>query len=191
MADESDNEKSPGGELPDPPLSFKERPWPRPWMGEFLEALSRTPFVTAAADAAHINRQHTYDVRAANPEFAAAWVEAQAQAVELLERSVHRWATTGLPKVETRRKQVRDLEGNVIGEEVTTVEGTDVNPTLAMFVLKRFKPEYRESYRLEHTGADGGPMVVQHEQKLAEAVEEFDAEVVRLSEVREAKQAAG
>lgn len=177
---------SEAGEVVDPApevfVPYSERPWPRPWMGVFLDTLSRVPFVSSAAEAARINRQHVYDVRNQNPAFAYAWDEALGRAEEMIERVAHRWSTTGLPRVETRRKQLFDKDGNVIGEEVITVEGTDMNPQLLALVLKRFKPEYRESVQFRHTGADGGPVKITHEARLQQAVDRFEGEVLRLSD---------
>jgi hypothetical protein len=41
-----------------------------------------------------------------------------------------------------------------------------------MFYLKRWRPEYRENYRVEHTGAKGGPIRIDTEQ--------IDREIQRL-----------
>jgi hypothetical protein len=52
-------------------------------------------------------------------------------------------------------------------------------PVLAMFYLKRYRPEFRESYRVEQTGKDGGP--IRHEvAAVHEAVADFRAELERL-----------
>lgn len=161
-------------------VSFAEMEWPRPWMGVFLDTLARVPFVTAAAEAARINRQHTYDMRGQHPEFAEAWDQAKERGIELTERIAHRWGTTGLRREETREKEIFDKDGKLVSKEVITTSGLDVNPMLCALVLKRFRPEYRESVRLSHEGPDGGP--IQHEHRVKVAAERFEAEVLRLAE---------
>lgn len=137
-----------------PPAQWSARDWPRPWMGKFLDSLSLSPVVQSAARAAGINRQYAYEAAERWPEFAEAWEEARQQGVDVLEQHVHRWATVGVTLTERREK--RNERGEVVESTVTT--STSVSPTLAMFMLKRFRPEYRETHNVEHSGRGGGPV---------------------------------
>ena len=130
------------------PFEFSKRKWPRPWMGPFLDNLAALPVISYAAEAVKIDRRHIYRVRDTNPAFAEALEEARLRGVELLENHIHRWAVAGLKRVETTT--VYDETGKIVSRR--TVEGIDVNPTLAMFVLKRHKPEYRERLAVQHEG---------------------------------------
>lgn len=140
-----------------PPATFSLREWPRPWMGKFLDALAVQPVVATAARAAAINRQYAYEAADIWPEFKAGWIEAQAVGVELLESNTVRWATVGMDIKEITIKT--DKDGNVI--EKTERTGKHMSPTLAIFVLKRFKPEYRDTHVHQHTGPGGGPVQVE------------------------------
>lgn len=42
--------------------------------------------------------------------------------------------------------------------EVVEYEEIVRYPQAAMFILKRYRPEFRESFRVENTGPGGGPM---------------------------------
>lgn len=60
-------------------------------------------------------------------------------------------------------------------------EELHTSDTLAMFYLKRFRPEFRESFVVEQTGPGGGPL--KHEVTVVdEAVAEFRADLARLAE---------
>lgn len=165
-----------------PPMSWAEREWPLAWMGAFLESLSRVPVVSTAARAAGIGREYAYEAAGRHPVFKAAWAEALANSVELIEHQAVRWATVGISSTTTRTR--KDENGAVVEETTTTTR--EANPSLIMFILKRHKPEYRERYGLEHSGPGGGPIEMTVKEKLDEAVERFDAVVVRLADARAA-----
>lgn len=139
-----------------PALRWSDREWPRPWMGKFLDSLAMSPVIASAARAAGIARPYSYEAAAKWPVFAEAWAQAFQQGVDLVEQHVHRWATVGIEKVETR---VKTVDGRVV-EEVTTTS-KEANAGLAMFVLRKHRPEYREQMGVEHSGPGGGPVRVE------------------------------
>lgn len=151
-----------------PAPRFADRPWKYEWQGPFLDALSVMPVVASAARQAGVSRQWAYNIARIEPDFAEAWEQAYIQGVEVLEQHVHRWATVGIPFRETRT--VTKADGT---QEIAVTDRNDVNPQVAMFALRRHKPEYRDSTRVEHTGQGGGPVVLEvnrvpsHERLLA------------------------
>lgn len=95
----------------------------------FLETLRATCNVSEGARQAGVGRRTVYDWRDADPEFAAAWDEAEAEAVDNLEGVVYR----------------RAMEGE--------------SDRLAEILLKAHRPEkYVDRVRSEVTGRDGGPV---------------------------------
>lgn len=101
-----------------------------PKKAAFLHAYSECGNVTRAAMAAGIDRDNHYLWLRNNHGYAEAFEQAKEMAVETLEAEAHRRA----------------------------MAGSDV---LLIFLMKGAMPQkYRETHRLEHTGADGGPMAV-------------------------------
>jgi hypothetical protein len=100
--------------------------------------------------------------------------DAREEAADNLETFAHKWATTGL---EERHEEISyDAEGHVTARKVRVT--ANVSPTLLIFLLKAMRPaKYRETFRVENTGADGGPIRVQ----VKGAAEEFFAELDRLA----------
>lgn len=139
-----------------PPARFSDREWPLSWMGAFLDALAVMPVVASAARQAGVARAWTYESARNYPAFAQAWDEAYRQGVEVLEQHVHRWGTVGITLRETRT--VTRADGS---QETAVTETVNINPQIAMFALKRHKPEYRDTTRVEMTGAGGGPVSVE------------------------------
>jgi hypothetical protein len=62
----------------------------------FLEHLALTGNITGAARAAGLSRSGAYALRAKDGDFAAAWTEAAAEAVDALEREARRRAVEGV-----------------------------------------------------------------------------------------------
>jgi hypothetical protein len=143
--------------------------WPD-WAQPFLDSFSRgAPNVSRAAKAVGIHRRTVYKLRDRDETFALAFHDAREEALDLLEETIYALGTTGLKTTRTTTRT--DAEGNV---ETTIVEEVIRNPTLAMFFLKRWRPEYRETTRIEQSGPGGQP--IQHEVTIAEtAVEDFYA----------------
>ena len=125
------------------------------WRGAFLAALAQTGNVTAAARAAHVDRTTAYDLRAADPEFAALWRAALDEAADLLEQEARRRAHDGLVRYKFDRKG-QPLLHPTTGQPYCELEYSD---TLLIFLLKGARPEkYRERADLNLAGKDGGPI---------------------------------
>jgi hypothetical protein len=92
-------------------------------------------------------------------------------------------ATEGQARTKTVTKTFAD--GTV---ETTVTEEQHISDVVAMFLLKRWRPEYRESYRVEGSAPGGGPL--QTGANLDAAVEHFRAEVLRLAGEDGASEAA-
>lgn len=116
------------------------------WQTIFLRALARKGIVAAACRRAKVARSTAYDARNADPLFAAAWDEALEVAIEALEEEARRRAEVGV--LEPVFQQ---------GMKVGAIR--KYSDTLMIFLLKAHAPaKYRDNYRIEHTGADGGPI---------------------------------
>lgn len=168
------------------------RPRRTDWQEPFLEQFTFHGIQAWAARAAKVDVDTVNNDRKRDPAFAARYDEAFELSTAGLERTAVEWAIGGLKATETRTHTVTktDADGKVISRTDTTVtEKIDRNATLLIFLLKARRPEvYRESLRVEQTGADGGPVeirVTKEEQDAA--VERFGAEVVRLADAREAR----
>jgi hypothetical protein len=72
----------------------EKRPWPA-WARPFLAALRRSGNVVQACRVADIDRTITYDLRARDAEFAAAWEKAKEDAVDWLEEVAYHRAEGG------------------------------------------------------------------------------------------------
>lgn len=103
----------------------------RDWRPGFLAMFAATGSVLLSARAAGVNRTTPYEERAHNAEFAAAWQQAEEDAIQLLE-------------AEARRR---------------ALSTSDV--LLIFLLKARRPSVYRENPRIELTGADGGPILTQ------------------------------
>ncbi len=102
------------------------------WRATFLEILSETSNVTAAALAAGVDKKTAYNHRRDDPDFAEAWEDALDDATDALE-------------AEARRRALRGVEEPVYqgGKKVGTIR--KYSDTLLIFLLKGHRPErYRE-----------------------------------------------
>lgn len=140
-----------------------EKDWPQDWPNwapAVLTYLEKSPNMSRAAEHVGVERSTVYRLRDRDERFALALFDAREKAIDLLEESVYADATSGLPHRKTvTKKRLTDAGEEII--EVTESEELVRNPTLAMFFLKRWRPEYRESFKIEQTGAGGGP--IQHD----------------------------
>lgn len=127
----------------------------------FLAELLDGNTITGACQAAGLPRRTVYDWRDQDKTFADAWQTAYDRGTDLLEAEAQRRAIEGVEKPVT-----------VAGEREVI---RDFSDTLLIFLLKARRPErYRDNVRHEHTGADGGPVKVEHTRRLTLAdVAEF------------------
>jgi hypothetical protein len=112
----------------------------------FLDALSDTANVSAAAKKVRVSRGHMYRLRDEDIEFAAAWDEAVKLGTAALEDEAVRRAKDGTLKPVFYR-----------GEKVGTIR--EYSDTLLIFLLKARDPDkYAERVKKEVTGPGGGPI---------------------------------
>ena len=96
----------------------------------FLKCLANGDSIRSASEQVKVVRQTVYNWKENDEEFAAAWDEAMEAGIERLEDAAYNRA----------------------------MEGSD---TLMIFLLKAKRPKvYSDKQRLEHTGADGGPLSI-------------------------------
>jgi hypothetical protein len=145
----------PDVEEPDgPPLAPHERDWARVWQSPFLRSLSLIPDVSAACRVAHVGRTTVYATRDKDLEFRDAWREALELCRDLIQRTAHMWATTGVPVKSAKTRTVRktDAAGNVIETTTETVETetSERSATMMIFWLKAWYPDrYRWAEKQE------------------------------------------
>ena len=107
------------------------------WQAKFLEALSKMPNVTVAAETAHVTRDAAYMLRGRDESFKAKWDTAVKQGIERLEASAWHRAHTGILKP----IWMKDANGNPVKVD----EVREPSDVLTIFLLKSHKPEvYRE-----------------------------------------------
>jgi hypothetical protein len=103
------------------------------WRPLFLAGLRQHGIVRLACHEAGITRQKAYEHRAADPAFAAQWQSALDDAIDTL-------------------------------EEIARQRALESSDTLLIFLLKANRPAmYRDTYRHELQGVDGGPLRLQVE----------------------------
>lgn len=98
------------------------------WVETFLSQLAISPNVSAAAKAAGIARQYAYEVKAADPEFAAAWDDAVDQSTDSLVGEMYRRARDGVDEPVFH-------QGEVCGHK------RRFSDTLAIFLAKAHRPD--------------------------------------------------
>lgn len=104
----------------------------------FLASFAETATITHAARAAEIDRVTHYKWLQADPDYAAAFHEAEAEAVERLEREALRRAVEGTQKPVYHN-------GKVVGYV------TEYSDTLLIFLLKGARPQkYRDNAQLTY-----------------------------------------
>jgi hypothetical protein len=129
-----------------PPHALRARAW---WPA-FLDEMSRTCNVGLACEAAKISRSAVYLAKK-NPEFAEKYEQAEARAIERLESEAWRRGHDGYEEPVFGRV-AKDTDG-----QIGTIR--KYSDQLLIQLLKAHKPsKYRETQRLEHTGANGGPI---------------------------------
>lgn len=110
---------------------------------KFLEKLSETCNVSEACRAAAIGRTTAYEWRDGEPEFAAAWNDAEQEAVDKLEREAWRRAVDGTDKPVT-------FQGEI------TATYKEYSDRMLELLLKAHRPDrYVERSKVEITGISG------------------------------------
>lgn len=110
----------------------------------FLSALAESGNVKLACQAARVSRSTVYEWRGEDPEFAAAWEAALAEAVESLEAEAYRRAVKGTLKPV--------FQGGKLAGKVR-----EYSDTLLIFLMKGAAPQkYRDT--LKHEGGIGVTM---------------------------------
>lgn len=156
------------------------RPSRPPWKPKFIAALKSIPNVRHACEAASISRSQAYRERQADERFAVAWADAVDEGLDSMERVAHLRATVGQDVTKTVIK-THIIDGQAVTIETTETKERHVSDNLLMFMLKKARPEYRESFRVESTGPDGGP--IRHEVTTRdEAVGAFYAKLDQLGQ---------
>lgn len=126
--------------------------------------------LTKAAQTVGVARSTAYALRAKDAAFAEALDEARESCLDLMESKLVEAATKGIPNRTTTTRTYPDGT-----REVTVKEGADFHPTAAFFMLKRYRPEFRDSFKAEITGADGGPVQI-------ESIDRIDRQIAALNE---------
>lgn len=127
----------------------------------FLAAFAECGTVRHAAEAVGVDRSTAFRWLQNDPEFKAAFDDAEQQAADALEREARRRAIEGVNEPVIWQGQMTMVEDPETGEErpLTVKKYSD---TLLIFLLKGAKPEkYRE--RAEVSGPGGGPIQTQAE----------------------------
>lgn len=102
------------------------------WRKAFLAAYKLTGILTVAAEKAGVSRSGVQHAMQRDPQFAQEVRDAGEEAADV-------------------------LEGVALGR---ATQGKTPSDLLLMFILKARRPEkFRDNYRLEHTGADGAPIM--------------------------------
>lgn len=128
----------------------------------FLEALSETGNVSAAARAAGASRSRAYALKAADPEFATEWSDALETAIDALDAEARRRALEG---VEVPHFHQGRIAGTV----------RKYSDSLLMFLLRAHRPD-----RYRDRPAGGSEADADLEDDLAGAREALAARLARL-----------
>ncbi len=151
----------------------------RDWQATFLEEIEKNVVVGLACKKAGVDETTFRRHRARDEEFALAYHDAHERGLDALEAILRMRATSGQPVRKTVTRT--NAEGEVI--EITETTELVISSTVGMFLLKRYRPEFRESYRVEATGPGGGP--IQHEVRVERSLEDFYAELDELAVERD------
>lgn len=131
----------------------------------FLAAFVETCSITYACKLTGIHRDTPYAWLEEDPEYAASFEKAKKPATDRLIDECVRAAFRGIQKPVIYKGKLCTHEVEVINPEtgevtlksvpLTTREYSD---NLKMFLIKAWRPEFRDSYKAEISGANGGPI---------------------------------
>jgi hypothetical protein len=143
-------------------------------LAAFCAALAETGMVSRACKAVDISRVTAYKWREEHPEFAEAWDKALKIGITALEDEAHRRAFSGWEEPVFHH-----------GHQCGSIQ--KYSDTLAIFLLKAHAPQkYRDNYRMELTGADGGPVRITDTERAARI-----AAILAAAQARKAKAEGG
>lgn len=124
---------------------------------QFIEVLRETCNVSEAARKIGVSRTCVYEHRDGDPGFKAAWLEAEAEAADKLER-------------EAWRRGVEGTDKPIAYQGVITATYKEYSDRMLELLLKAHKPEkFKDRVANEHTGKDGGPIQTQDATPLSTA----------------------
>ncbi len=135
----------------------------------FLEAFGRIGTVTGAAQVAGITARLHYDWMDLDLQYIKDFAAKGQESLERLEAEARRRAAVGVEKpvlYAGNQVLVEDMsqplgpDGKRPKKLLTEREYSDI---LLIFLMKGLAPQkYRDNYRIEHTGAEGGPVEFEH-----------------------------
>lgn len=124
----------------------------------FLELLTEGRTVTASAEEVCVSRSRLYQLRREDADFSVAWDEAAQMGADVLEDEARRRAVEGT----LRYKFDKHGDALVHPETGQPYIEREYSDTLLIFLLKAARPDkYRERAKIEHVGANDGPIQVQ------------------------------
>lgn len=133
--------------------------WP-PWTAGVLEGMRTVPSLARVSERVGISRRQVQRLAKRDATFAAALQEARDVALDSLEEVALMRARTGQPVKKTVTKKVTE-DGKEKSVETTVTEESHLSDVLLIFYLKRWRPEYRDTFNVRHGGVDGGPVQVE------------------------------
>lgn len=128
--------------------------WP-PWAPGFIESMRQIPSLARSAKVVGINRRTVFRWMKREESFARAVAEAREEALDSLEEIALLRGRTGQPtkKTVTRSYKMRDGKGDLVDVTETTVtDEAHISDNLLMFYLKRWRPAYRDTFDVKHSG---------------------------------------
>ncbi len=136
------------------------------WKDLFIAEFAKRASVRAACARANISRKNAYEARKQDPEFAARWKVARAEAIDKLEEEAWRRAHDGVDEPVFGSLGYRKGSG-----EIGTIR--KYSDKLLLALLQAHKPSrYRQTVRNEHTGPNGGPIPVKTTVDLSDKTDE-------------------
>lgn len=132
----------------------------RDWQATFLEEVEKNVVIGLACKAAGVSHSTFVRERNRDEKFALAYHDAHERGLDSLEAILRLRGTRGQPYRQETTRTKKDGKGEVVETVVTETKGLIIDTTAAIFLLKRYRPEFRESFRIENTGPDGGPIEV-------------------------------
>lgn len=144
----------------------------------FLQALAEHGVISRAAEVAGVTDRTAYYWRKKDPAFIEYWDYALAKYADKLEEEAHRRAVAGVPepvvykgRLAYREEPVTNPDGTLaLGEDgqpimrqtATPLTVTKYSDALLVKLLEANNRKYQQARKVELTGADGGPIQVEH-----------------------------